>query len=357
MDTQSFVPSREDLERQLRGTTAGDVVLIVQQSVRVGAPLVALAVCETARSLGLDDPAIALSEATLRFAAGEPGRALGMVEAVLARAPESLVAQNLKAHMLIPLSRREESLALFSRIIERFPDFPGAQGAVSSLLLPGPPYRDRLARIHQALRPETYLEIGVETGATLALATTARVAVGVDPAECTAPRLLPAAARLYRMESDAFFQAESRATVFGGRGADLTFIDGMHWFEYALRDFANAERWAADGGTIIIHDCLPATRVAARRERASGFWVGDVWKVLEVLIEHRPDLRITVLPTAPSGLVVVRGLDPSSTVLGRGMDAILRSYLPRDYPHTPGVWPPRYHVVGNDDAGLARALA
>ena len=72
MDTSAFVPSREDLERSLRGATAGDVVLVVQQSLRVGAPLGAIAVCEAARGLGLNEPAVELAEATARFSVGEP---------------------------------------------------------------------------------------------------------------------------------------------------------------------------------------------------------------------------------------------------------------------------------------------
>jgi tetratricopeptide (TPR) repeat protein len=331
-------------------------VLVVQQSLRVGAPLGAIAVCEAARGLGLNEPAVELAEATVRFSIGEMERALAMVESVLETSPEHLVALNLKAHMLIPLSRHAESLSAFQRVVDRFPDFPGAQGAISSLLLPGPPYRDVLARIHRVLRPDTYLEIGVETGATLGLATTATAVAGVDPAQCSSPDLLPPAARFYRMESDAFFSTESRESVFGGRAVDLTFIDGMHWFEYALRDFVNAERWAGENGAILLHDCLPVTRVAARRDRASSFWVGDVWKVLEALLDHRPDLRITVVPTAPSGLVVVRGLDPGSTVLSAAMGAIVQSYRDREYPHAPGEWPERYCLVDNDDAGLARAL-
>jgi hypothetical protein len=356
MDLLTFVPSPEDLARSLVGATAADVVLIAQQSLRVGSPVGAIAVCEAARKLGLTEPAIAVAEATARFSVGDQARALALVESVLDTAPEHLVALNLKAHMLVALSRRAESLSIFQNLVERFPDFPGAQGAISSLLLPGPPYREVLTRIHRTLRPDTYLEIGVETGATLALATTATRAAGVDPAECPSPELLPPTAMLFRMESDAFFVAHSKESVFGGRGVDLTFVDGMHWFEYALRDFVNAERWAEPDGTILLHDCLPVTRVAARRERASAFWVGDVWKVLEVLLDRRPDLRISVIPTPPSGLVVVRGLDPRSSVLRDDMDAIVREYQDREYAHVPGKWPERYGLVTNDEAGLARAL-
>jgi hypothetical protein len=357
MDTSTFVPAAADLDRSLEGATPGDVVLLVQQSVRLGALDTAIALCEAAERRGLSDPSLVISEAMARFGAGQREPALALVERVLAGSPEHLVARDMKGHMLLALGRTPESRALFAAVVDRFPEYPGALAALSRILLPGPPYRDVLARVHRALRPETYLEIGVETGATLALAVTARIAVGVDPATSPPSEPLPASARLHRTTSDDFFARESVATAFDGAPVDLAFIDGMHWFEYALRDFANAERWARPNGTILLHDCLPVAKVAALRERASTFWVGDVWKVLEILIEHRPDLRVTVIPTPPSGLVVVKGLDPSSTTLFDRMQAIVEDYRDRPYPHSPGQWPARYSIVENDAAGVAAALA
>jgi hypothetical protein len=314
-------------------------------------------VCEAAARRGLHDPGLTLAEASARFAAGEATRALSLVETVLAESPGSLAALYLKAHLLLSSGRRGEARVLLDGVVERFPDFPGAQAALSALLFPGPRYREVLLHLHRALRPDTYLEIGVVTGATLALAQTASLAVGVDPAAAPPSQPLPSAARLYRLTSDEFFARETPASAFSGRAVDFTFIDGMHWFEFALRDFANAERWASPEGTIVLHDCLPVTPVAAARDRASTFWVGDVWKVLEVLVERRPDLRIAVVPTAPSGLVVVRRLDPASTVLARDMDSIVAHYRDRQYPHVPGEWPASFGVVGNDAQGIARALA
>jgi hypothetical protein len=263
----------------------------------------------------------------------------------------------LEAQMLAALGRVGESRARFLDVVRACPDYPGAQALLARLVLPGPPYRDVLARLHRILKPDTYLEIGVESGATLSLAFGSRRAIGVDPTPCPLEPSLPSHVRVYRMESDAFFRAETRESTFDGAPVSLAFVDGMHLFEHALRDFANVERWSAPGGTIVLHDCLPVSAVAARRDRASTFWVGDVWKALEALLDYRPDLRIAVVPTAPSGLVVVRGLDPTSTLLADRMAEIVERYRSAEYPHAPGEWPARYVVVENSDEGLARAVS
>lgn len=356
MDTSSFRPSEEDLKRTLRGATPADVVLLVQQCLRVYHFEEALAICDAARALGVDDPALDVSEAAVRFAGGDAPRALEILEDVLRSSPGHLIALFQKALIVARRGDLAESRRILEAVIGAFPDFPGAHGALASILLPGPPYREVLSRIHRMVRPDMYLEIGVERGLTLALATTASVAAGVDPAELPVDKPLPKGARLYRMKSDEFFERETPNSVFGGRPVDLAFIDGMHWFEYAVRDFSHVERWASKDSVIVLHDCLPVTTVAARRDRASTFWVGDVWKALECLLDRRPDLLIHVVPTAPSGLVVVRRLDPSSRVLIDEAADIDRRYRDAAYPHEPGAWPEKYRVVENSEAGLARAL-
>jgi tetratricopeptide (TPR) repeat protein len=356
MESHKFACSATRRLSLLQGMTGGEVAFLVQQNLRAGELGDAVAMCEAARSVGVDAATVALSEALARSELGEYERALALADAVLAEFPQRLVALDLKAHILARLLRKEESAGLFQQVIDRFPDFPGAHGALASLLLPGRDYRDVLAKIHLLFRPETYLEIGIETGQTLRLAKTASCIAGVDPVNAILPGHVPRNAKLYWMTSDAFFSEQSNVTVFGGRRIDLAFIDGMHLFEYALRDFANAERWASADGTIVLHDCLPITRATQRRERESGFWTGDVWKLLEVLLDRRGDLKIRVVPTAPSGLVIVRGLKPSSTLLHDEMNSIVAEYGNREYPHTPGEWPARYGMVSNDDRGLAEVF-
>jgi hypothetical protein len=44
-------------------------------------------------------------------------------------------------------------------------------------------------------------------------------------------------------------------------------------------------------------------------------WTGDVWRTLLLLRRVRPDLQITVLDAAPTGLVLITNLNPASTLL------------------------------------------
>jgi len=358
LDPASFVLPAAEIRRSLSRASPGDVVLIAQHCLRIGSYAYAAAICRAFSEAGMDDPALRLTEAAALFGAGDHDAALALVDTVLGRWPEHPGAAFYKAQMLAERGQPGAARELLLGAIETFPDFPGAQGALATLFMPGPYYRDVLSRIHRLLGPATYLEIGVETGATLALARAARIAVGVDPDPRPLKReLLPANARVFEEESAAFFAGHARDEVFGGAFVDLAFIDGMHWYEYALADFINVERWSGRDSTILLHDCVPLLPLTAERQRRSKFWVGDLWKLLPILREYRPDLRLSIVPTAPSGLVVVRGLDPSSTVLSERLAEIRERYHDRPYPHGALAWPDGVSIVDNSEAGLKRALA
>jgi hypothetical protein len=64
-------------------------------------------------------------------------------------------------------------------------------------------------------------------------------------------------------------------------------------------------------------------------------WAGDVYKVATVLEQHRPDLTVIPLDTAPTGLLLVVGLDPTSTVLTDRYDAILAEHVYEDPQRVP----------------------
>ena len=218
----------------------------------------------------------------------------------------------------------------FERAFALDPRLPNIQDRLSQLRMSGPHYVDVLRTIHAHLRPRTYLEVGVETGTTLRLASPQTRAIGIDPRPILdAP--LGASATLQLMTSDAYFAGHDVRAELGGLPIDLAFIDGMHHFEFALRDFINIEKHCSRESTILIHDCYPFDRLTAERERRMLFWSGDIWRALLALRKYRPDLRVHTVATAPTGLGVVRGLDPESRVLEEKLDQIVREFLALDY--------------------------
>jgi hypothetical protein len=169
-----------------------------------------------------------------------------------------------------------------------------------------------LKALHELLHPEVYLEIGVQYGTSLALAEKSTTAIGIDPQPLVNFTLNHRPNQtILPMTSDAFFQQSN----FDIRNAhlpamvNLGFIDGMHLFEYALRDFVNLERFMARGGVIAFDDVLPYSQSIAEREQPPGDWTGDVWKVFPILTQLRPDLKIWLVNTTPTGMMVVTGLE------------------------------------------------
>ena len=136
---------------------------------------------------------------------------------------------------------------------------------------------------------------------------------------------------LFTLESNVFFQSGEAERALAGEAVDLAFVDGLHLFEQALRDFQNIERYAKPGTVALFHDCLPLTAETATRRRATSFWTGDVWKIAPILRRLRPDLTIFLVPTYPTGLLVVTGLDPRSRVLEERMDALIAEWTPKEW--------------------------
>lgn len=194
----------------------------------------------------------------------------------------------------------------------------------------GKHHEEVLSLSHAILRPETYLEIGVYKGRSLGLTLPGTFALGVDPD----PRMhypVSRRARVVKASSDSFFHA------LRGNGSrldrvDLAFIDGMHLFEYALRDFRNVESLSRRTSVIIIDDCLPKGAREAQRTRETEVWSGDVWRLLVALYRYRPDLELTLVGSREGGLCIVTNPDPSSRVLFEEEDEILQTIGAMPFP-------------------------
>ena len=174
-----------------------------------------------------------------------------------------------------------------------------------------------LKKIHQLLQPRGYLEIGVQAGRSLKLAECP--AIGIDPMPMMPPPV-PENVKLVHASSDIFFAQQ--AFELDDRSIDLVFIDGMHLFEYALRDFINLEKYANHSTLVVIDDILPGHPAQALRDRRTRAWTGDVWKLLPILRQHRPDLSLLLMDAHPTGLLCISRLDPKNTTLQKEYGSI-----------------------------------
>ena len=151
-----------------------------------------------------------------------------------------------------------ESLAarqFAERAVSICPDVPRGYETLSRIVFPGEDYYQTLHRFHNHLRPKSYLEIGVDTGASIVLAKFPTVAVGIDPA----PRLtstLETICKIFPMKSDEYFATRDVRGDIESEAANLVFINGLHLFEQTLRDFIHVEHFSTPSTLVLIHDCF-----------------------------------------------------------------------------------------------------
>jgi predicted O-methyltransferase YrrM/capsular polysaccharide biosynthesis protein len=235
--------------------------------------------------------------------------------------PSSPPSRPLSSVMSSPMSSPAVAFEAFLPTVS----YPDHQGAL---------YLAFLKQLHGALRPRAYLEIGTQLGEALALAECPSVAI--DPWMMLDKTAFGSRTglSLFQMSSETFFADHDPARYLGGP-IELAFLDGpkLH-YEIMLRDFINVERHATARSMILIHDVVPPDVYMTSRDRLDdfrksrsthpGWWTGDVWKVIGVLQKYRPDLMIDVFDASPSGLAMVRALDPASTTLSENYPQILQ---------------------------------
>ncbi|MFJ4781733.1 class I SAM-dependent methyltransferase [Streptomyces sp. NPDC088794] len=200
-----------------------------------------------------------------------------------------------------------------------------------------------LRELHKATANRNYLEIGVNDGRSLALSRVPSIAI--DPAFKVVTEVRNDV-HLVKATSDDFFKRNNPlAHLRSGRHPlrnlrrgrkpfgywrrttlDLSFIDGMHLFEYALRDFINVEKHSDWASVIVFDDMLPRSIDEAARDRHTKYWTGDVYKVVEILNRYRPDLVTVLVDTQPTGQLVVFGADHTNTVLSDKYDEIIAEF-------------------------------
>lgn len=124
--------------------------------------------------------------------------------------------------------------------------------------------------------------------------------------------------KYYLKTSDDFFN-EDAAVLFHSKKIDISLIDGMHEYGFALRDVENTLRYLDENGIIIMHDCNPLTKEASipfnewEAKGMTGTWNGDLWKTIVHLRSLRKDINVFVL-SCDHGLGVITKRKPENSL-------------------------------------------
>jgi hypothetical protein len=201
-----------------------------------------------------------------------------------------------------------------------------AHHGLALLRMPGDDYLVWLERLYRVLEPEIVVEIGVRYGESLAKVQPPAIAIGIDPSP-TVTFPLKTETHIFTETSDEFFARGRFEELVVGRPLSVGFIDGLHLFEQALRDFNHLEAYCGPRSVILFHDTIPVDEQTQSRTCETDFYTGDVWKTILCLKHYRPDLDIFTIATPPTGLTVVTGLDPTSRVLTTGYDEAVARFI------------------------------
>lgn len=126
---------------------------------------------------------------------------------------------------------------------------------------------------------KSYLEIGVQSGDCFRQINCDHK-VGVDPDKASAATV--------HLTSDEYFDKSEEKF-------DIIFVDGLHESITVIRDIANSLNCLNDGGTIVMHDCLPTSkRMQEIPLQEQNEWTGDTWRAF-LKYRANPDLDMCVV--------------------------------------------------------------
>jgi hypothetical protein len=201
-----------------------------------------------------------------------------------------------------------------------------AHVGLATLRMPGDFYYTWLDRLYTSLAPQSVIEIGVAEGVSLAYVRPPALAIGIDP---TPRALVPLKTKthIFPETSDEFFARRGPDALLAGQPLGVGFIDGLHLYEQALKDFINLEKYCGPRSVILLHDTVPLDEATQSRACDTQFHTGDVWKTVLCLKHYRPDLEVITIATPWTGLTVVTGLDPKSLVLAERYNEAVKRFI------------------------------
>ena len=190
-------------------------------------------------------------------------------------------------------------------------------------------YLNFLKALHENIY-EGYFEIGTRTGTSLALSNSPSVSIDPFFQLNVSPVGNKDLCLMFQETSDSFF--ENRLSFLSGLKCQLAFIDGMHLFEYALRDFINLAKISSEKSLFLFHDVIPYSFEMTTRNfkdlPIGAAWTGDIWKLVHIFIDAGMKENVKILTSGPTGLLAVLNPDEKSvSMLENNYDQICSEWL------------------------------
>jgi hypothetical protein len=163
---------------------------------------------------------------------------------------------------------------------------------------------------------KSYLEIGIKNPKSNFDLVSVEDKDGVDPEW----RYDPATGNKFVMTSDEYFMKFNKSY-------DLIFIDGLHYSKQLDRDIINSLACLKENGTIVVHDCNPATeKLQSNPPRGTG----DCWKSIFKLRCFDPNLSIFVVDIGHGCGVIRKGQQELYKTNGEIEDCLNWEYFDRN---------------------------
>ena len=147
------------------------------------------------------------------------------------------------------------------------------------------PYHPIINHFIQKYDYKSYLELGVRNKNSTHNHIQCQLKEGVDVNASCNPT--------YVMTTDVFFGSHASERLW-----DIIFIDACHKKEYVARDFENSLKHLSEGGTIIMDDVNPFTKLYTESQ-----YCWNAWEVFAELRGTRSDLEMYTIHSSFCGIV------------------------------------------------------
>ena len=103
-----------------------------------------------------------------------------------------------------------------------------------------------------------------------------------------------------------------------GQCVDIALIDSFHEYESSLRDLREGFRLISEGGTLVVHDCLPPTAELAQPKFIPGEWCGVTYQAFIDFVSNRDDLEFYTVDTDYGCGIIHKQAKPATPAASAG---------------------------------------